>query len=92
MQAEREARDAEDQLSRFQKSTASAKRELEQLTAANRRAQQELLAASSWARLGRPSAGAAAAGGAWSADGTFEPAHGGSSGVWQDSPALDPHE
>lgn len=60
VQAELEAREAEDQLSRFQKSTASAKRELEQLTAANRRAHQELLAASSWARLGRPSGGEAA--------------------------------
>ncbi|KIZ07805.1 hypothetical protein MNEG_0163 [Monoraphidium neglectum] len=59
--AEREARDAEDQLSRFQRSSASARREVEQLTAANRRAQAELLAASSWARLRRPvGAGAAA--------------------------------
>lgn len=51
LQAEKEASEAEDQLLRFQKSTASAKRELEQLAVANRRAQRELLVASSWGRL-----------------------------------------
>ncbi|KAI8465116.1 MAG: hypothetical protein J3K34DRAFT_525665 [Monoraphidium minutum] len=61
-EAEREAADAEDQLARFQKSAASARRELDQISAANRRTQAELLAGSSWAWLARPAAAAVAEG------------------------------
>ena len=51
LQVEGEASDAEEQLRNYQKALNQAKREAEQLSSGNQRAQAELLAASSWKGL-----------------------------------------